>query len=59
LGGIAILRNNDNAYPLVILWAIFGIMVKFPEQKDIMLGVAIGVITIIISFALRYKFITK
>jgi hypothetical protein len=50
LGAITIIRNKDYAYPLVIVWAIVGILVKFPQQTDIMIGVAIGVVTIACAF---------
>lgn len=50
LGGTFILTRKDYAYPLVIIWAIVGILVKFPEQKDIMVGVIIGIFMIVAAF---------
>lgn len=53
LGGLMILRHKDYAYTLVIIWAIVGILVKFPGQMEIMIGVMLGIFIIVISFILK------
>lgn len=55
LGAIAIFKNKDYVYPLVIIWAIIGIAVKFPGQSDIFVGVIISIIILGINYALRWK----
>jgi hypothetical protein len=58
LGCIAILRNRDYAYPLVIVWAIVGILVKFPGQRDILIGVIIAMVFIAVAilFVMKERF---
>lgn len=55
LGGLFILKHKDYIYPLVIIWAIVGILVKFPQQQDILLGVIIAVILIMTSLLIKKK----
>lgn len=56
MGGLAVVKNADYAFPLVILWSIVGIVGKFPNNVEIAVSVLFGVIILLGSMLYRvYK----
>jgi hypothetical protein len=49
LGVLMIFRENDFAYASVIVWAITGIAVKFPNESVISITVLVSIIVLAVS----------
>jgi hypothetical protein len=52
-GGLAVttyLQKKDIAFSLVIIWALVGIMVKFPEQKIMLYSGILSIVLITVSW---------
>lgn len=55
LGVLAIWRHRDYAFPVVIIWAVVGIMVKFPTENLILAGGIACILGIIVAGIYRYQ----